>query len=66
MRSCCACGTVIDDLWRWCPDCGGKVRPLAFVPAGGDRDSAGICGGVLVPDADTDFELLFELGEGLW
>jgi hypothetical protein len=24
---CLACGVLVEELWRWCPDCGGEVTP---------------------------------------
>ena len=24
---CLTCSAVVDDCWRWCPECGGQVPP---------------------------------------
>ncbi len=24
---CLSCSAVVDDCWRWCPECGGPVSP---------------------------------------
>jgi hypothetical protein len=63
MSCCLACETVIDDLWRWCPECGGRLNSSLF------EDSVGRCRsgeGAVDSQAGADLQRLLGLGEGLW
>jgi hypothetical protein len=35
---CVRCDTTVEELWRWCPECGGEVREE---PGIGLRDEVG-------------------------
>ncbi len=31
---CPRCGVVVDQVWRWCPDCGGALAPVDLAGGG--------------------------------
>jgi hypothetical protein len=68
MSCCLVCEVTVDDLWRWCPECGGAlygdehvdltVRKVVVI----DEDT----GSRVELESEADLDVVSKLAEGLW